>query len=119
MDKGINGLDHLEPVIKEKVPDIGSLLNKNIYMMEAELDRIGRPVAVDAGSQLYTILELCRAFNKIFNKNLNGGFHDPWHIFSRVLLSHIKTIIETEGRAKSSGSEVSSPDGKNEYLWYD
>ncbi|KAK9076508.1 hypothetical protein SSX86_004842 [Deinandra increscens subsp. villosa] len=64
---------HLERVIKAKLPGIVSLINKGIEEMEAELDRLGRPIAVDAGAQLYTILELCRAFDKIFKEHLDGG----------------------------------------------
>nr|GEW78308.1 dynamin-related protein 1E [Tanacetum cinerariifolium] len=64
---------HLESVIKSKIPGITSLISKGIDEMEAELDRLGRPIAVDAGAQLYTILELCRAFDKIFKEHLDGG----------------------------------------------
>ncbi|CAH1439551.1 unnamed protein product [Lactuca virosa] len=64
---------HLETVIRQKIPGITSLINKGIDEMEAELDRLGRPIAVDAGAQLYTILELCRAFDKIFKEHLDGG----------------------------------------------
>ncbi|KAK1408900.1 hypothetical protein QVD17_41037 [Tagetes erecta] len=64
---------HLEKVIKAKIPSITSMINKGIEEMEAELDRLGRPIAVDAGAQLYTILELCRAFDKIFKEHLDGG----------------------------------------------
>ncbi|KAD4982661.1 hypothetical protein E3N88_19332 [Mikania micrantha] len=62
-------LRHLESVIKAKIPGIISLINKGIDEMEAELDHI----AIDAGAQLYTILELCRAFDKIFKEHLDGG----------------------------------------------
>ncbi|KAF5801093.1 putative dynamin central domain, dynamin, GTPase region, GTPase effector domain, Dynamin superfamily [Helianthus annuus] len=65
--------EHLERVIKSKLPGIVSMINKGIEEMEAELDRLGRPIAVDAGAQLYTILELCRAFDKIFKEHLDGG----------------------------------------------
>ncbi|KAI7748421.1 hypothetical protein M8C21_007579 [Ambrosia artemisiifolia] len=65
--------EHLEKVIKGKLPGITSMINKGIEEMEAELDRLGRPIAVDAGAQLYTILELCRAFDKIFKEHLDGG----------------------------------------------
>ncbi|XP_021755181.1 dynamin-related protein 1E-like [Chenopodium quinoa] len=64
---------HLESVIRARIPSIISLINKNIDELEAELDRLGRPVGVDAGAQLYTILELCRAFDKIFKEHLDGG----------------------------------------------
>nr|KAJ0197544.1 hypothetical protein LSAT_V11C700347000 [Lactuca sativa] len=66
-------MQHLETVIRQKIPGITSLINKGIDEMEAELDRLGRPIAVDAGAQLYTILELCRAFDKIFKEHLDGG----------------------------------------------
>ncbi|KNA24070.1 hypothetical protein SOVF_018260 [Spinacia oleracea] len=64
---------HLEAVIRARIPSIIALINKNIDELEAELDRLGRPIGVDAGAQLYTILELCRAFDKIFKEHLDGG----------------------------------------------
>ncbi|PWA83655.1 DYNAMIN-like 1E [Artemisia annua] len=64
---------HLESVIKAKIPGIILLINKGIDEMESELDHLGRPVAVDAGAQLYTILELCRAFDRIYKEHLDGG----------------------------------------------
>ncbi|KAK9266866.1 hypothetical protein L1049_027125 [Liquidambar formosana] len=64
---------HLESVIKARIPSIASLINKSIDELESELDHLGRPVAIDAGAQLYTILELCRAFDRIFKEHLDGG----------------------------------------------
>ncbi|OAY63986.1 Dynamin-related protein 1E [Ananas comosus] len=64
---------HLETVIKARIPSITSLINKTIDELESEMDNLGRPVAVDAGAQLYTILELCRAFDRIFKEHLDGG----------------------------------------------
>ncbi|CAN8264023.1 unnamed protein product [Cochlearia groenlandica] len=64
---------HLESVIRSRIPSILSLINKSIEELESELDRMGRPIAVDAGAQLYTILEMCRAFDKIFKEHLDGG----------------------------------------------
>ncbi|KAG9140647.1 hypothetical protein Leryth_006842 [Lithospermum erythrorhizon] len=64
---------HLESVIKARIPSITSLINKNIEELESELDHMGRPIAGDAGAQLYTILEMCRAFDKIFKEHLDGG----------------------------------------------
>ena len=40
---------HLETVIKSKIPGIQSLINKTIAELEAELTRLGKPVAADAG----------------------------------------------------------------------
>ncbi|KAJ4728768.1 putative Dynamin [Melia azedarach] len=64
---------HLESVIKSRIPGITSLINRSIDELESELDHLGRPVAIDAGAQLYTILELCRAFDRIFKEHLDGG----------------------------------------------
>ncbi|KAJ4958842.1 hypothetical protein NE237_025953 [Protea cynaroides] len=64
---------HLESVIRARIPSITSLINKNIEELESEMDHLGRPIAVDAGAQLYTILELCRAFDRIFKEHLEGG----------------------------------------------
>ncbi|XP_047337757.1 phragmoplastin DRP1E-like [Impatiens glandulifera] len=64
---------HLESVIRARLPSITSLINKNIDELESEMDHLGRPIAVDAGARLYTILELCRAFDKIFKEHLDGG----------------------------------------------
>ncbi|XP_050236900.1 phragmoplastin DRP1E isoform X2 [Mercurialis annua] len=64
---------HLESVIRARIPSITSLINKSIEELESEMDHLGRPVALDAGAQLYTILELCRAFDKIFKEHLDGG----------------------------------------------
>ncbi|KAJ6712004.1 hypothetical protein OIU79_008258 [Salix purpurea] len=64
---------HLESVIKTRIPGITSLINRSIDDLESELDHLGRPVAIDAGAQLYTILELCRAFDQVFKEHLDGG----------------------------------------------
>ncbi|XVE74632.1 hypothetical protein DITRI_Ditri12bG0032800 [Diplodiscus trichospermus] len=64
---------HLELVIRQRIPSIIALINKTIDELNAELDRIGRPIAADGGAQLYTILELCRAFDRVFKEHLDGG----------------------------------------------
>eukprot|EP00262_Sarcandra_glabra_P016923 TRINITY_DN5649_c0_g3_i1.p1 TRINITY_DN5649_c0_g3~~TRINITY_DN5649_c0_g3_i1.p1 ORF type:complete len:379 (+),score=77.03 TRINITY_DN5649_c0_g3_i1:136-1137(+) len=64
---------HLESVIRARIPSITSLINKTIDDLETEMDHLGRPIAVDPGAQLYTILELCRAFDRIFKEHLDGG----------------------------------------------
>ncbi|XP_061355758.1 phragmoplastin DRP1E-like isoform X2 [Gastrolobium bilobum] len=64
---------HLESVIRSRIPNIMSLINKSIDELESEMDHLGRPIALDAGAQLYTILELCRAFERIFKEHLDGG----------------------------------------------
>ncbi|KAM1846700.1 hypothetical protein ACFX14_011070 [Malus domestica] len=64
---------HLEVVIRQRIPSIIALINKTIDELNAELDRIGRPIGVDSGAQLYTILELCRAFDRVFKEHLDGG----------------------------------------------
>ncbi|KAK1559973.1 hypothetical protein Q3G72_020694 [Acer saccharum] len=64
---------HLESVIRARIPSITSLINKSVEELESEMDHLGRPIAVDAGAQLYLILELCRAFDRIFKEHLDGG----------------------------------------------
>ncbi|XVE99896.1 hypothetical protein REPUB_Repub03eG0240600 [Reevesia pubescens] len=64
---------YLESVIRARIPSITSLINKSIDELESEMDHLGRPIALDAGAQLYTILELCRAFERIFKEHLDGG----------------------------------------------
>ncbi|CAH2048970.1 unnamed protein product [Thlaspi arvense] len=64
---------HLESFIRARIPSITSLINKNIDELESEMDHLGRPIGGDAGAQLYTILELCRAFDRIFKEHLDGG----------------------------------------------
>ncbi|KAL8112600.1 hypothetical protein AgCh_020067 [Apium graveolens] len=63
----------LETVIKARIPGIMSMISNRIDDLEAELDHLGRPTSIDAGAQLYTILELCRAFDRIFHEHLDGG----------------------------------------------
>jgi hypothetical protein len=47
---------HLESVIKARIPSITATINKTIDELESELDIIGRGVASDPGvSQLYHI----------------------------------------------------------------
>lgn len=64
---------HLESVIKARIPSITATINKTIDELESELDIIGRAVAADPGAQLYTILDLCRAFDRVFKEHLDGG----------------------------------------------
>ncbi|XP_078170665.1 phragmoplastin DRP1C-like [Carex rostrata] len=64
---------HLESVIRARIPSIISMINKTIDELEAELDRMGRPIGGDQGAQLYTILDMCRAFDRIFKEHLEGG----------------------------------------------
>lgn len=40
---------HLEKVIRQRIPSIIALINKTIDELNAELDRIGRPIGVDGG----------------------------------------------------------------------
>ncbi|KAE9617940.1 hypothetical protein Lal_00037912 [Lupinus albus] len=64
---------HLESVIRARIPSITSLINKSVEELESEMEHLGRPIALDAGAQLYTILGLCRAFERIFKEHLDGG----------------------------------------------
>ncbi|KAK8484696.1 hypothetical protein V6N11_019533 [Hibiscus sabdariffa] len=72
MDKGTDAVDHLETVIKSRIPGIQSLINKTIIELETELSRLGRPIAADAGGKLYTIMEICRLFDQNYREHLDG-----------------------------------------------
>lgn len=51
---------HLESVIKSRIPGLQSLINKTIIDLETELSRIGRPIATDAGvSSLIYLFLVC------------------------------------------------------------
>jgi len=47
---------HLESLIRVRIPRIASLINKNIDELVAEMTRLGRPVAVDAGVRRFFFL---------------------------------------------------------------
>ncbi|XP_044491225.1 phragmoplastin DRP1C-like [Mangifera indica] len=66
-------LQHLEVVIRQCKPSIIALINKTIDEINAELDQIGRSIGDDSVAQLYTILEMCRAFEHVFKEHLDGG----------------------------------------------
>ncbi|KNA04697.1 hypothetical protein SOVF_197270, partial [Spinacia oleracea] len=40
---------------------------------ESKLDHLGKPVTVDTGAPLYTVLELCCVFDRPFVEYLEGG----------------------------------------------
>ncbi|KAH7415742.1 hypothetical protein KP509_14G059000 [Ceratopteris richardii] len=63
---------HLESVIKTRIPGILTLVNKTIDELESELASLGRPIATEPGAQLYSIMELCRAFDQVFKEHLDG-----------------------------------------------
>lgn len=50
---------HLETVIKARIPSITSLINKSIDELESEMDYLGRPIGIDAGvSGLVVLMEV-------------------------------------------------------------
>ncbi|KAK8658024.1 hypothetical protein V6N13_036239 [Hibiscus sabdariffa] len=87
---------HLESVIRAQLPGITSLINKSIEELEAELSHLGRSVAVDAGAQLYTILEFRRAFDWIYKDYLDGGRPggDPiYGVFDHQLPAALRKLL--------------------------
>ncbi|KAK9910187.1 hypothetical protein M0R45_034158 [Rubus argutus] len=63
---------HLEIVIKSRIPGLQSLISKTIGELEAELSRLGKPIAADTGGKLYVIMEISRTFDQIFKEHLDG-----------------------------------------------
>jgi hypothetical protein len=45
-------MQHLESVIKSRIPGLQSLITKTIAELETELTRLGKPIANDAGVSL-------------------------------------------------------------------
>lgn len=43
---------HLETVIKSRIPGLQSLISKTIAELESELSRLGKPIASDAGVRI-------------------------------------------------------------------
>lgn len=52
---GTKHFQHLETVIKSRIPGLQSLINKTIAELEAELSRLGKPIATDTGVSILFI----------------------------------------------------------------
>ncbi|KAJ6324154.1 hypothetical protein OIU76_011450 [Salix suchowensis] len=111
---------HLETVIRQRIPSIIALINKTIDELNAELDRIGRPIAVDSGAQLYTILELCRAFDRVFKEHLDGGRPGGdriYGVFDHQLPAALKKLpFDRHLSMKNVQKVVSEADGYQPHL---
>ncbi|GLT71987.1 hypothetical protein SLA2020_439630 [Shorea laevis] len=86
---------HLETVIKSRIPGLQSLINKTIAELEAELSRLGKPIASDAGGKLYMIMEICRTFDQIFKEHLDGvrpGGDKIYSVFDNQLPAALKRL---------------------------
>ncbi|KAJ0444460.1 putative dynamin central domain, dynamin, GTPase region, GTPase effector domain, Dynamin superfamily [Helianthus annuus] len=86
---------HLESVIKSRIPGLQSLISRTILDLETELNRLGRPIAVDAGGKLYMIMEICRAFDQIFKEHLDGirpGGEKVYAVFDNQLPAALKRL---------------------------
>lgn len=85
----------LENVIKTKIPGIQSLINKTILELETELNRLGKPIASDAGGKLYSIMEICRLFDQIYKEHLDGvrsGGDKIYNVFDNQLPAALKRL---------------------------
>lgn len=65
----MHSLQHLESVIKSRIPGIQSLISKAIAELEAELHRLGKPIAADAGVILCFSVDV---FHLIFSRPPKG-----------------------------------------------
>nr|AGT16886.1 dynamin-related protein [Saccharum hybrid cultivar R570] len=86
---------HLEQVIKSRIPGLQSLITKTIAELETELNRLGKPIANDAGGKLYTIMEICRMFDSIYKEHLDGvraGGEKVYHVFDNQFPVAIKRL---------------------------
>jgi len=46
---------HLESVIKSRIPGLQSLISKTVGELETELSRLGKPVSTDAGVSIFIV----------------------------------------------------------------
>ncbi|KAF0926241.1 hypothetical protein E2562_022070 [Oryza meyeriana var. granulata] len=86
---------HLESVIKSRIPGLQSLITKTIAELETELNRLGKPIATDAGGKLYTIMEICRMFDGIYKEHLDGvrpGGEKIYRVFDNQFPVAIKRL---------------------------
>ncbi|RWR93289.1 dynamin-related protein 5A [Cinnamomum micranthum f. kanehirae] len=86
---------HLETVIKSRIPGIQSLINKSIVELEAELSRLGKPIASDTGGKLYMIMEICRVFDQIYREHLDGirpGGDKIYYVFDNQFPAALKRL---------------------------
>ncbi|WOL14592.1 hypothetical protein Cni_G23372 [Canna indica] len=86
---------HLEQVIKSRIPGIQSLISKTIAELEGELNRLGKPIAADAGGKLYSIMEICRIFDQIYKEHLDGvrpGGEKVYNVFDAQLPAALKRL---------------------------
>ncbi|WOK98549.1 dynamin-related protein 5A-like [Canna indica] len=86
---------HLEQVIKSRIPGIQSLISKTITELEMELSRLGKPIAADTGGKLYSIMEICRAFDSIYKEHLDGvrpGGEKIHNVFDNQLPAALKRL---------------------------
>ncbi|CAN6704555.1 unnamed protein product [Malus baccata var. baccata] len=86
---------HLEVVIKSRIPGLQSLVSKTIGELEAELSRLGKPIAADTGGKLYVIMEISRTFDQIFKEHLDGvrsGGEKVYGVFDNQFPAALKRL---------------------------
>jgi dynamin GTPase len=110
----------LEAVIKARIPSILSNINKNVDELENEMNQLGRPIAVDGGAQLYTILEICRKFDHIFKEHLDGlrpGGERIFGVFDNQLPAALKKLpLDKKLSMQNIRKVVSEADGYQPHL---
>uniref|UniRef100_A0A0D6QX57 Dynamin-type G domain-containing protein n=1 Tax=Araucaria cunninghamii TaxID=56994 RepID=A0A0D6QX57_ARACU len=111
---------HLETVIKSRIPSLQSLITKTIIEIESELSSLGKPIAADAGGQLYAILEICRAFEQIFREHLDGvrpGGDKIYSVFDNQLPAALKRLsFEKHLSMENVRKRITEADGYQPHL---
>jgi hypothetical protein len=83
-------MQHLESVIKSRIPGLQSLITKTIAELETELTRLGKPIANDAGVSLEFAHSLIRTQSLDRSKRTSDEFlciaiDHPSRVLSSVL----------------------------------
>ncbi|KAJ4895951.1 Dynamin-related protein 1A [Raphanus sativus] len=80
MDKGTDAVEHLEHVIKSRIPGVQSLINKTVLELESELSRIGKPIAAVLLG-LYSIVDICQLFDQEHLDGVRAGGETVYNMF--------------------------------------
>lgn len=80
-------IQHLEAVIRAKIPSIIAMINKTIDEIEAQLDRLGRPIGGDAGVRITVFFnDLCYAVMRIIHMHCRGLCYKLHYLFAGMIL---------------------------------
>lgn len=85
-------MQHLEAVIRARIPSIAAMINKTIDDIEAELNQIGRPLANDAGVSCSSGLGSFVSFDMSLEMTL-GRFLEAFKCLTVFMLETVHWLV--------------------------